>query len=57
MRMKTTAIRLPADTLTRLHVLAGLESARFGRRITWAALVRVAITRMLEDTVQQTKRQ
>ena len=38
-----TTIRVPEGWVNRLHVVAGLESARLGRRVTSAELVRRAI--------------
>jgi hypothetical protein len=40
---EVTTIRLPDGWVSRLHVVAGLESARMGRRVTSAELVRRAI--------------
>jgi hypothetical protein len=40
---EVTTIRLPDGWVSRLHVVAGLESARLGKRVTSAQLVRRAI--------------
>jgi hypothetical protein len=45
-------VRLPAGTRQRLTVVAGLETARKGKLVTWSQLVRQAIDRLLEESAK-----
>jgi hypothetical protein len=45
-------VRLPAGTRQRLTVVAGLETARKGKPVTWSQLVRQAINRLLEESAK-----
>jgi hypothetical protein len=52
MMMTPTAIRLPADLLLKLKQLAHVESLRTGDDVTWSALVRLAIEKLLAEAAK-----